>query len=512
MTAEAPNAPSHHTARADTMAVHELLREMADGRLVNPSFQRGWRWRDADQIKLLESVLSGIPIGVVLLSDPFVDAPPSTKGERFVLDGQQRLRTLRELVTPPAEGARALHLDTATRTFRFAQAEPLDVESALVPVGLLGDPDALLDALMGPPVPRATLTAALDVSRRLREYRVPIYHLAGVTEAAARQMAVQVNNVGRRPRRFEFFNALHADGRDVPSTAQVVDELEPLGFGRLPEEEVTKVIAVLTGHDPGRDAHAIAPSETPDALTRTRAALSRAIRFLREEADVPHLQALPYVLPLLVLSRLFDAHPEVSPRSRILLRRWVWRGAATGAHHGARASLREAVQAVAQDEHATVQALLRQVPRDPSQFAWSPDMPVRSRHAVDRVVLCALAARRPVDLRDGRPLDVGALIEAHAIVPAVSAHDHGRSWATSLLHPRMRRTDLVRRIVVAPPEALASHVIGAEARDALAAAENGRFAAARGVDLAERVRRFLTAHAEWTASDHPALSSYSEVA
>jgi len=512
MTADAPNAPSHHTARADTMAVHELLREMADGRLVNPSFQRGWRWRDADQIKLLESVLSGIPIGVVLLSDPFVDAPPSTKGERFVLDGQQRLRTLRELVTPPAEGARALHLDTATRTFRFAQAEPLDVESALVPVGLLGEPEALLDALMGPPVPRATLTAALDVSRRLREYRVPIYHLTGATEGTARQVFDRINSSGRRLRQAEVFNALHARGASVPSTSHVVDELAPLGFGRLPEDEVTKVVAVLTGHDPGRDVRAIELADASDALTRTRVALTRAIRFLREEADVPHLQALPYVLPLLVLSRLFDAHPEVSPRSRILLRRWVWRGAATGAHHGARASLREAVQAVAQDEHETVQALLRQVPRDPSQFAWSPDMPVRSRHAVDRVVLCALAARRPVDLRDGRPLDVGALIEAHAIVSAVSVHDHGRSWATSLLHPRMRRTDLVRRIVVASPEALASHVIGAEARDALAAAENGRFAAARGVDLAERVRRFLTAHAEWTASDHPALSSYSEVA
>jgi hypothetical protein len=273
----------------------------------------------------------------------------------------------------------------------------------------------------------------------------------------------------------------------------VVDDLEPLGFGKLPEDEVTKVVAVLTGHDPGRDVRTIELADASDALTRTRVALTRAIRFLREEADVPHLQALPYVLPLLVLARLFDAHP-------------------TGAHQGARASLREAVQAVAQDEHATVQALLRQVPRDPSQFAWSPDMPVRSRHAVDRVVLCALAARRPVDLRDGRPLDVGALIEAHAIVPAVSAHDHGRSWATALLHPRMRRTDLVGRIVVAPPEALASHVISADARDALAAAEGGRFAALRAADLAERVRRFLTAHAEWTASDHPALSSYAEVA
>jgi hypothetical protein len=500
------------SARADTETVQEILTDLARGRLHLPEFQREWRWQEADQVKLLDSVLQGIPIGTLLLSDPFIDRPPPTTPGRFVLDGQQRLHTLRQLISPTARGARALHFDAGTRTFRFARVDALDTDSSLVPVALLGDQKALLDALMAPPVPKATLAAALEVSQRLREYRVPVYHLRDATEEVARTVFDRINASGRRLRQAEVFNALHARGGDAPvsSTKQLVDALKPLGFGTLDQDEITKTVAVLTGHDPGRDVRGIKLSDAPEVMQRTLHALRRAITFLMEDADIPRREALPYVMPLLVLARLFDLHAEVTPRTRILLRRWVWRGAATGAHQGARASLREALRAVAGDEHAAAQALLRQVPREASLFSWTASAAPRLRHATDRVVLCALAARRPLDLRDGSALDVTALIAAGSLCPLLPPGARGRSWETMLLHPRLRRSALVACVVAAPPERCASHVISDAARAALTDGDEDRFVAVRGADLQERVRRFLVARAEWTASDHPSLSSFAE--
>lgn len=507
-----PRALPALSARADTMTVQELLEEITRGRLNTPSFQRGLRWREEDQTKLLDSVLQGIPIGTLLLSDPFIDQPELQPTGRLILDGQQRMATLRALVTPAPQGVRALHLDTTDRSFRFARVEALDERSTLIPVSLLGDPASLLDALMAPPVSRETLTAALAVSQRLREYRVPIYELHDATEDLARTVFDRINATGRRLRQAEVFNALHARGGDAPvqSTAQVVSELQRLGFGTLAEDEITKTVAVLTGHDPGRDVRHLRLQDPGAAMIRAQTAITRAITFLRDDADIPHREALPYALPLIVLARLFDRHPEVTARSRILLRRWVWRGAASGAHQGARASLRAAIQAVGADEHASVQSLLAQVPRDASAFGFSPEDPVRKRHAVDRVLLCTLAARRPVDLRSGRALDVATLAGAWSVTSPFSHSEVRPCWAGVILHPRARRSQLVLSILSAEPAWLVSHVITPEARASLERGEALEFIASRGAELRERVRRFLNARAEWIALDTPAFERFAD--
>ncbi len=270
------------SARADTKTVQEILSALVEGRLRTPPFQRGTRWREDDRVKLFDSVLRGIPIGTLLFSEPF-RGQTTTEPGMLVLDGQQRTDTLRALVTPTEPGARALHLDTRNRTFRYARTEALDDSSTLVPVALLGEPEALLDALMEPPVPRETLSAALDVSRRLREYRVPVYELHDATEDEARLVFDRINATGRRLRQAEVFNALHARDGDapVPSTSQLVAALDRLGFGRLADDEITKAVAILTGHDPGRDVREIRLDDAAATMDRVRAALGQAITFLQ---------------------------------------------------------------------------------------------------------------------------------------------------------------------------------------------------------------------------------------
>src|SRR5262249_25545915 len=105
--------------------------------------------------------------------------------------------------------------------------------------------------------------------------------------------------------------------------------------------------------------------DVPAALMRTEAALSRAVTFLREDALIPHSAVLPYELPLVVLARFFDAFPEPRKRSRILLRRWIWRGSLSGTLSGISSGLRQHVTAVVDDdEEASVQKILAVAPTD----------------------------------------------------------------------------------------------------------------------------------------------------
>jgi hypothetical protein len=86
----------------------DLLRDVGNGKIRLPDFQRDWKW-DTDRItSLLASVSLGYPVGVVMLLETggadvqfamrlvsgVQDAAATHPAERLILDGQQRLTSL----------------------------------------------------------------------------------------------------------------------------------------------------------------------------------------------------------------------------------------------------------------------------------------------------------------------------------------------------------------------------------------------------------------------------------
>ena len=101
-------------------SLNDLLREINDGKIQLPDFQRGWIW-DNDHIHgLLVSIARSFPIGAVMLLEAGGEVrfqtrpvegleakvPRSQVPEKLILDGQQRLTTL----------VQALSLDEPVRT------------------------------------------------------------------------------------------------------------------------------------------------------------------------------------------------------------------------------------------------------------------------------------------------------------------------------------------------------------------------------------------------------------
>ncbi len=91
----------------------DLLREIREGKIQLPDFQRGWVWDDDHIRDLLVSVARSFPIGAVMLLEAggevrfqtrpvegLEDKVPGNRApERLILDGQQRLTTLTQALS-----------------------------------------------------------------------------------------------------------------------------------------------------------------------------------------------------------------------------------------------------------------------------------------------------------------------------------------------------------------------------------------------------------------------------
>jgi|GEM_PF-1486071 len=121
---------------AQNLDLHLLSEGIHSGVVVLPDFQRDFDWSSSDVCALLATVLSGWPIGSLLLIDgspgfiktrPFDGAPSaSSRIEYVVLDGQQRLTALYHALYGVGDDMFALRVDLV------APGDVDSIEQALV--------------------------------------------------------------------------------------------------------------------------------------------------------------------------------------------------------------------------------------------------------------------------------------------------------------------------------------------------------------------------------------------
>ncbi|MDC9714427.1 MAG: DUF262 domain-containing protein [Gammaproteobacteria bacterium] len=97
------------TYKFDDETLKDIIEKERKFKLVLPHFQRKFVWKVEDQKALLQSMLSGIPVGGILLLDDKKDSydsrplcfdfEPNIEGDRctFLLDGQQRVSTMKSM-------------------------------------------------------------------------------------------------------------------------------------------------------------------------------------------------------------------------------------------------------------------------------------------------------------------------------------------------------------------------------------------------------------------------------
>ncbi len=430
---------SQQPLEALTKSTEDLLNMAEQGRLRLPTFQRTWKWKKEQVKNLFDSLLRGFPAGTLLMWTRAVEAGPIRFGDGnygvtlpgpklenawFIVDGQQRLTSLVGTLLHAAQGQAtdpndpfALYFDLERETFEHPQRHQ-GRPAHWLPVWVLGDSLRVLDwqnAYPTGPNSRAHIRLAHRVTKAIREYRWPVYIVSHYDEELVRTIFDRTNNGGTPLKKEEIFRSLYS-ARDDFKEADLTTLQEGLvgkGFGEIPEGWLLKTVVALADGDLSRlDDQLRKQDDVRAALEDAGPVLERALEFLRADVGIAHLSLLPYRMPLPVLARFFKAHgldQSLSLDVRASLALWLWRGAASGAHQGTSALTRQALGAIADHSlEESIDGLLAQVaepalPFDLGRYDF--------RRAATKLGCNALLSLGPVDLRDGTPIDIGALLE-----------------------------------------------------------------------------------------------------
>lgn len=508
---------------AEAPAVSELVKRARDGDIRIPRFQRAFRWGGQDVSSLFDSIWRGFPIGSLLLwqrpgpaeqvsfGSLTIDA-----GERpdalWVVDGQQRLTTLVATLTEHIDTASPfeLYFDLEGEVF-VRRGTRRTVPIHWLPLNVVLDTNRLIDRLLHlreEGLKPDAVDRARELASVIGDYHVPLSIVRDADEKVLREIFHRTNSAGHRITAAEVFRALHAarDLGDPGDFHTLVDRVGSRGFGAPTEDVVVRCVLAVRGGDVYRSFEGeFGPEEDPaESFRRTSAALERVFVFLRQDASIPHLRALPYVGVLPILTRFFALHPDPHPRTRNLLRRWIWRGSmAWGRDVGA---LRRAVQDVTDDEQQSIAHLLQGL--DPGKPLEVDLEAVQLNKAATKMNIALLTSLAPLDLCDASPIDVGDLLETagseallEIVTPAIPR------LAGRLLHPAFDETELGMLLRQASPQVRTSHAVPDEAIDALFADEPERFAMLRGEHLKKRLGEERERLAEPEADDRPPLSA-----
>jgi hypothetical protein len=509
---------------ARTFRVEDLVSSVLAGKIRIPAFQRGIKWGPDDALALLDSIDRGYPIGTLLLwrrpapKDRLehgsltieADARPDAL---WVVDGQQRIVSLTRIFAGkgfPEEPFAAFY-DLQKGQFRRLGKRDSPAEHDL-PLTEVLDSARLVEWLVAHP--QFNRKVAAELGRRLREFEIPAYVVEADDERTVREIFRRANNTGKRMEDSDVFHGLYgAKGPSPANLRDVAAGLADLEFGPLDDAVLHNMLLATRGTDLRKDrVPTLSPEQAHQAMIDLALSARAAIRFLREDAGIPHVSLLPYQPPLFALARFFHFHPDPHPRSRELLARWLWRGAITGVHNGSGVQLGQMLTAIGADEHDAVQALLRAIPGRSGEELDLDDY--RFDFARSKIQLLALLALEPRDLRDAEHVlpavtELGDKDAYHTLVHAIlprSAESTG-GLANRMLHPGLH-SGLARAIADCEhPEILASHAISDAARRALKFDHHDEFLRLRRADLLVHVEAFADRRAEWDEPDSPPIEA-----
>ncbi len=515
---------------ARSFSVEDLLQEIKSGRIRIPHFQRSaLRWEDDDRVNLFDSIYRGFPIGTLLFWKRVAEAAQVQFGRLkiaaearsdalWVVDGQQRITTLADVLlvgAGPEPSGRTIRFDLEKKLFGYGTTAQKPAPRWL-PLSEVADSVRLLTWAVRYSLAEPALNSALDLGKRIREYQAPAYIVEAENEGILRQIFDRSNSSGKALTAAEIFNALHgAQSPEKPSTLRdIADDLADLGFGRIPEKIVLRALLAVRRKDPGRDFRQIPDADVPAALAETQSAMRQAIAFFKN-AGFPHVDLLPYKLPLATLALFFHEHRDAKPRTHVLLSRWLWRGAISGAHRGDTIALRRTLNAIRPgDEEGSVQRLLAEAGERPPELPVL--RPLNFRHAQTKLLLVALASRRPRHLVSGVPIDAAGLFASSSDpgmrILAGDQSPQAAGLANRILHPPIHGGDRGRIKVLAAcsdEEILCSHLISPVSHHALRRQDHAAFLQHRERDLGAFIAEFLDARADWQPGDRdrPSLAS-----
>lgn len=367
-----------------------LLRELLDGELLIPRFQRPSVWSPEQQLLLLDSIRRKYPIGSILVWRTRdhalayfeeVGGLKVTRGEpgmpeykQYVLDGHQRLSTMLRMLGPGLISAQnaadeepefieggddamdpnEVFFDLEEGTF-VEERRKSEREKHWLPVSILLDPYKLdpfkvrLARDLGKDGRRLGQVAD-DLATRFKDYTLPVTPLASEDLEFVTESFRRVNSAGTAMSEVHMVHALSWT-RELDLVSQLEDvqrRFTERGWDGLSSESILTTCKALVGLDPAR-AH---PDELKKHVRENRSILPRVEKCLLSateilsQVNVRSLKTLPYEYQLVVLAFVASRHGDELPtKLHQGLVTWFWYVTYT-AYLNNLVSLRKVIQSI----------------------------------------------------------------------------------------------------------------------------------------------------------------------
>jgi len=323
-----------------------LFRRVQQGEIRVPAFQRGFVWKEAQIVQLLESVYRGFPIGSLLfwnvrerlLRIEQTAAFPFPRLEerypfKFLLDGLQRLSTLYGVFHWPDIGMSGPYnviFDLDSEEFRHFDGglplqrtihlsslfSPKDFLAAQKTLSLENDSERLIER-------------AIRLHSVFQEYMVPTVTIENRSVPDVVSIFERVNSTGTKLNAVDFMRAVTwSEEFDLNTEIdQLSRGLEEQEF-EVPDETLVKALAVVAETAPTPSAmlelRKRSASELLASMRSVRNVIDQARNFLEKNFSIRSYEYLPYEGQFLVLLRFFQLGGGGDPEKLRRLEEWVW--------------------------------------------------------------------------------------------------------------------------------------------------------------------------------------------
>lgn len=506
----------------------DLLSQIEKGALRVPRFQRPFQWRPMQMTALLDSVLSGYPIGSLLLWEsnreidsmdrigPVAVAAPPAERLSFVLDGHQRLSTLYGTLRLPAElvldkpgdwiwqiwydlrEREFIHHTRGPRPPHFLAVRSLSRTLDFIRECRRINEECRRDA-------ETLIQEAESVASRIKSYKVPINVISGEMEQAVETFS-RLNSTGRKISVDQMVSALtyrqgphpfHLESR----LDRILETLTESGFGAVSRKIVFRTIIAAMGMNVYETKWTKLTSKMTPALPvisdQVEESLLRATEFLEEYCGVPCAAVLPYEPQLMLFSHYHSRGGNFAPPHRAALVKWFWRTSFSGFFAGTSDSqmnryLNDMEEFVASGDEGLLSASLEK-PTSPLPTYFN------MRNARVRTFVLFLRSLNPHSLDTGEPLGTDTLLKVEG--PAALAYivpGRGSALGNRILaggdSARHVMEKVSRMAARGRWDVLESHGITSEGYELLKMGNVDLFIAQRGERLASLEQLFMSSH------------------
>lgn len=519
-----------------------LIDMIRRGRIRIAPYARRYVWNRSQAIALIDSIARGYPVGTLMFSEgpapeeqihfgPIAVHAPAEERAYWVIDGQQRLVTLAASILEESSYEPGFSIAYDVRSDSFV-SNPKPNDPLIIPLPVLFDGSNLGHWLLRSGMDAESIDVVTEISTNIRRFQFAVYIIQHDDPMVAIEIFERLNTAGVSLRPSELFSALATGPQTSAGTkARRIEDISHsiasrTDFGLI--DETTIMRAVLSVRiDEINYIPAMPVSELQESYDESQEPLIRAVSFLQETAEVPHISFVAYKYLLIVLTRFFALHPTPDARNLTLLRRWFWRATLAGTKSSAGSSamaLRRALGAIGNGNTSeSVQSMLRRLDRP---YMRSPSIKrFSSRTAPTRILSCSWWSQRPRDPRNGKPfsksdisLALGSSTSAGRVLPVIfrSSKDLSSLSANHLLLPIADESVDELDVLLSVPrlgttdiewqQVLRSHGITDEAAGPLRRGEVSEFLDIRERTIYGEYRDFIAAMCEWEFEDTPSLT------